>query len=74
MFEDMPGMFSGQMGEKKGLDGYNLPQQCLYLRPLPHGQGAFRGTFPQVDGSFGSSSWRAVLKRRFRPPLTSLVE
>ena len=22
-----------------------LPQQCLYLRPLPHGQGELRGIF-----------------------------
>ena len=26
----------------------NLPWQCLYLRPDPHGQGALRATLPQV--------------------------
>ncbi len=30
------------------------PWQCLYFLPEPQGQGALRGTLPQVAGSFGS--------------------
>ena len=34
----------------------NAPWQCLNFLPEPHGQGALRPTFPQVEGSFGSIS------------------
>ena len=30
------------------------PWHCLYFLPEPHGQGALRGTLPQVEGSAGS--------------------
>src|SRR6266436_6590071 len=30
----------------------NLPWQCLYLLPDPHGQVSLRLTLPQLDGSF----------------------
>ena len=34
---------------------YIRPWQCLNFWPEPHGQGALRGTLPQVDGSAGST-------------------
>src|SRR5215510_12711739 len=34
----------------------NLPWQCLYFLPEPHGQGSLRPTLPQLAGFFGSRS------------------
>src|SRR5690606_8368875 len=43
---------------------FRRPWQCLYFLPEPQGQGAFRWTLPQVDGSSGSISACAALLAR----------
>src|SRR4051812_18646162 len=51
----------GLGGEWAALRAYaNLPWQCLYFLPEPHGQSSLRPTLPQLAGLLGSRSAAAV--------------